>query len=170
MRAEGKILGMVCIVALFLSTMTPAATETVAQLQARFDAELNAVRKAKILEKLGDAQFEAARRAGKEGDNNTAGFTLEKFRDNVRVTLEALKKQHPDAEKQSNGYRQLEIHVRKGIREVEETLMVAPLEYKPPLHLVRTDLVAMEDELIKLLFPRRPAEKHEGASPPEKQP
>jgi len=170
MRAEGKFLGTLCSAALFLSTMAPAVTESVAQLQARFDAETDSVRKVKIIVKLGDAQFEAARHAEKEGDNNTAGFTMEKYRDNVRAALEALKKQHPDAEKQSNGFRQLEFHARKGIREVEEMLLVAPSDYKPPLEIVRTDLLAMENELIKLLFPRRPAEKHADTPPPEKQP
>lgn len=170
MRPDGKILGTLCSVVFFLSTVTPAVTETVAQLQARFDAEADSVRKAKILVKLGDAQFEVARRAGKEGDNNTAGFTMEKYRDNVRAALEALEKQHPDAEKQSNGYRQLEVHTRKGIREVDEMLIVAPEAYKPPLEIVRTDLVAMEDEMIKRLFPRRPAEKPADKVPPEKQP
>jgi hypothetical protein len=169
MRADGNFLGTLCSVALFLSTLTPVVTESVAQLQARFDAETDSVRKTKILGKLGDAQFEVARRAGKDGDNNTAGFTLEKYRDNVRAALDALKKQHPDAEKQSNGYRQLEFQVRKGIREVDETLLVAPLDYKPPLQIVRTDLMAMEEELIRLLFPRRPEEKHEATAPSEKQ-
>jgi hypothetical protein len=170
MRPDGKILGTLCSAVLFLSTMTPAATETVAQLQARFDAETDSVRKAKIMVKLGDAQFDVARQAGKGGDNNTAGFTMEKYRDNVRAALEALKKQHPDAEKHSNGYRQLEFHTRKGIREVDEMLIVAPEAYKPPLEIVRTDLAAMEDEMIKLLFPRRPAEKPADKAPPEKQP
>jgi hypothetical protein len=79
-----------------------------------------------------------------------------------------LKKQHPDAERQSNGYRQLEIHVRKGIREVDETILVSPEDYKPPLQIVRQDLVGMDDELLKMLFPRRPVEKHETAPPAEK--
>jgi hypothetical protein len=170
MRADWNFLRALCSVVLFLSTLTPAATESLAQLQSRFDAETDSVRKTKVLEKLGDAQFEVARRAGKDGDNNTTGFTLEKYRDNVRAALEALKKQHPDAEKQSNGYRQLEFQVRKGIREVEETLLVAPTDYKPPLQIVRTDLLAIDEELIKLLFPRRPEEKHEAKTPPEKQP
>jgi hypothetical protein len=63
----------------------------------------------------------------------------------------------------------LEFHTRKGIREVDEMLIVAPEAYKPPLEIVRTDLVAMEDEMIKLLFPRRPAEKPADKAPPEKQ-
>jgi hypothetical protein len=98
------------------------------------------------------------------------GMTLEKYRDNVRVAIEALKKQHPDAEKQSNGYRQLQMHVRKGIREVDETLLVSPEDYKPPLQIVRQDLIGMEEELLKMIFPHRPAEQHAATPPAEKQP
>jgi len=75
------------------------AQESVAELQAKFDRENNSVRKAKLLVKLGDAQFEESRRAGKAGDNNAVDATMEKYRDNVRAALDALKKQHPDAEK-----------------------------------------------------------------------
>lgn len=150
--------------------LTPAQAQSVAELQARFDREISSVTKAKLLIKLGDAQFEEARRAGKEGDNNTVGFTLEKYRDNVRTALDALKKQHPDAEKHSNGYRQLEMHVKNGIREVEDSMLAAPAPYRPPLQIVRQDLIAMDEELIKLLFPRRPADQHPPTPPREKQP
>jgi len=170
MRAGGTSLGAVCGLLVFLSIQPPGATESLADLQARFDRETNGVHKAKLIEKLGDAQLEEARRAGKAGDYNTVGMTLEKYRDNVRGTVEALKKQHPDAEKQSNGYRQLEMHVRKGIREVDETLLVSPEEYKPPLEIVRQDLIGMDEQLLKMLFPHRPAEHHAPAPPAEKQP
>jgi len=150
--------------------LSPAvAQQTVADLQAHFDRESNSVKKAKLLVKLGEAQFEQARRAGKEGDNNTVDGTLEKYRDNVRAALEALKKQHADAEKHSNGYRQVEIHVKEGIREVEDSMLAAPAPYKPPLQIVRQDLIAMDEELIRLLFPHRPADK-QLTPPPEKQP
>jgi hypothetical protein len=82
--------------------------------------------------------------------------------------VEVLKKQRPNAEKQSNGYRQLEMQLRKGIREVDETILVSPEAYKPPLQIVRQDLISMDDELLKMLFPRRPVEKHEAAPPAEK--
>jgi hypothetical protein len=118
--------------------------------------------------KLGEAQLEDARRAGKAGEYDSLGLTLEKYRDNVRAAVDALKKQHPDAERQSNGYRQLQMHLRKGIREVDETILVSPEGYKPPLRIVRKDLIGMEDELLKSLFPRRPLEKHEAAPPAEK--
>lgn len=154
---------------IFLMLSPAVAQQTVAELQAKFDREDNSVKKAKLLVKLGDAQFEEARRAGKEGDDNTVGFTMEKYRDNVRAALEALKKQHADAEKHSNGYRQMEMHVKQGIREVEDSMLAAPAPYKPPLQIVRHDLIAMDEEMIRLLFPHRPADKPV-PPPAEKQP
>lgn len=144
--------------------------ESVVELQAHFDHENNSVKKAKLLVKLGDAQFEESRRAGKAGDNNSVDATLEKYRDNVRAALEALKKQHPDAERHSNGYRQMEMQVKQGIREVEDSMLAATAPYKPPLQIVRQDLITMDDEMIRMLFPHRPADPKPSAPPQEKQP
>jgi hypothetical protein len=168
MRATGTSLGAVCGLLVFLAIAPPGAADSLAELQARFDRETNGVHKAKLMEKLGEAQFEEARRAGKAGEYDSLGLMLEKYRDNVRAAVEALKKQHPDGEKQSNGYRQLEMHLRKGIRELDETILVSPEGYKPPLQIVRQDLIAMDDELLKSLFPRRPLEKREAAPSAEK--
>jgi len=170
MRMGRRIRGLLLCAAVFMLPLFPLAAQSVADLQQQFDRETDSVRKAKLLVKLGDSQFDETRRAGTAGDNNTVGFTLEKYRDNVRAALEALKKQHPDAEKHSNGFRQLEMHVRKGIREVEESIAVAPDPYKPPLQIVRGDLIAVDEELIKLLFPHRPTDQHAPAPPTEKQP
>lgn len=161
-----KTFGSAVMISLML---TPAQAQSVVELQTRFDRETSAVNKAKLLVKLGDAQFEDARRAGQAGDNDTVDRTMEKYRDNVRAALEALKKQHPDAEKHSNGYRQLEMHVKSGIREVEDSMIAAPAPYKPPLQIVRQDLIAMDDEMIRLLFPHRPAGKKPATPPAEKQ-
>lgn len=144
-----------------LAAFAPATTPPLSELQQRFDQEHNAVHKAKMLQKLGDAQFDALHAAEKAEDYNAAGVTLEKYRDNVRLVLGALKAQQPDAERNSNGYRQLQMHVHRGVREVEEALFACPEEYKPPLQLVRQDLIAMDDEMLRLLFPKRPEVKPE---------
>jgi len=47
---------------------------------------------------------------------------------------------------------------------------VAPEPYKPPLEIVREDLITIDDELLKLLFPRRPLNTPAAAASPEKQP
>ena len=156
--------------AIILFAASPAPAQSLSEWQSRFDRERNSVAKAKLLERLGDAQFDEARRAEKEGNNNVVDLTLEKYRDNVRAALDALKKQHPDAEKHSNGYRQMEMHVKHGIREVEDSMLAAPAPYKPPLQIVRQELIAMDEELIQMLFPRRPAPAKPPDPPPEKQP
>jgi hypothetical protein len=148
-------------------------------LQRRFDGERDGVHKAKLLQKLGDAQFAKEREAAKANDFSTVGLVMEKYRDNVRVAVDALKKQHPDAEKHSSGYRQLEIQVGDGIREVQDVILAMPEPLRPPMELVSRDLREMDEELLRLLFPRRPGERpakpaeKPGAKPPnstEKQP
>jgi hypothetical protein len=134
---------------------TAAAADKLGEMQARFDHEKNPVHRAKLLEKLGDAEFDEARRAFKANDLSTVATVLEKYRDNVRVAFEGLKKKRTDAQKDSNGYRQLEIHVRRGIREADEIILRVPEEYQPPLQIVRRDLDGMDKELIRMLFHHR---------------
>jgi hypothetical protein len=162
-------IAVLCGAALFV-WVTVLAADKVQELQARFDQEPDPVHRAKLLEKLGDAQFAEARKAGQAGDYSTVGLLMEKYRDNVRIALEGLKKRQQDAEKHPEGYKQMQFHVDKGLRELDQILVVAPGEYKPPLRLVRQDLNKMNDELLRMLFPRRPGEQ--AVKPPgaEKQP
>jgi hypothetical protein len=146
-------------IAVVLASGSLAAQEKLSDLQARFDHDTNAIHKAKLLERLGDAQFEDARRAEKDNDYTTVGLTMEKYRDNVRAAADALKKEHPDGERHPAGYKQLEMHVQKGLREVGEIILIIPQEYKPPLQIVRHDLLVLDDQLLRALFPRRPGDK-----------
>jgi hypothetical protein len=144
--------------------------DRVKELQQHFDRETHATGKIKALEKLGEAQFDSAAKAGKEDDFESVGLTFEKYRDNARVAFELLKKQEPDADHHPNGYRQLELQVRRGIREVEETLQSVPDVVRPPLRIVRQDLINMDDELIRNLFPRRTRDPQKVPPPPESKP
>src|SRR2546423_3593197 len=156
--------------AIFLLVLTPQVafvfSDDMHDLQARFDRESNSVHKAKLLEKLGDAQLSTTRRASQSNDYQTMGIVMEKYRDNARAAIDALKKEHPNAERHTGGDKQLQIHVHKAIRELDEMLVIAPSEYRPPLELVRSDLASIDDELLQLLFPRRPESK----KPDEKKP
>ena len=148
------------------------AADKMGELQARFDHEVNSVHKAKLLQKLGDEQFAETRLASQANDYKTVGQIMEKYRDNARAVIDALKKEHPDAERQMGGYKQLQIHIHRGIRELNELLVLAPIEYRPPLELVHQDLISMDDELLLKLFPPRREKKKPAAptDPPEKQP
>ena len=147
-----------------------AASDKLKELQDRFDKESRAGGKIRELVKLGDAQFAAATELGKSGDFTEVGLLFEKYRDNVREALELLKKQEPDADKHPHNYRQLELEVRRGLREVEQTMLIAPDFARPPLGLVDKDLLELDDVLIKLLFPRHSTEAPKPAHAEEPKP
>jgi len=141
--------------ALLSCSVALATADKLRELQEHFDRANHAGAKIKDLQKLGALEFDAATQASKTGDFIAVGLIFEKYRDNVRQAFELLKKQEPDADRHSSGYRQLELEVRQGIREVEDTLLVAPEDVRPPLEIVRKDLIETDDVLIHLLFPRR---------------
>ena len=143
------------ILAAILVDASVFAADKLKELQDHFDHDTHAGSKVKDLQKLAAAQFEAATNAGTAGDYVAVGLIFEKYRDNVRVTFELLKKQEPDADRHPGGFRQLELTVRQGIREVEDTMLASPEAVRPPLGIVRKDLIEMDDALIHLLFPRR---------------
>jgi hypothetical protein len=154
---------------LFLGALVCAATaraDKLGDLQARFDAENNGVHKAKLLQHLGDAEFEEAARAEKAGDFSTVGLLMEKYRDNVAAASTVLEKENPDGEHHPMGYKQLEMHVQKGLRELDEYILEAPDPFKPPLQLVRQNLLNIDDKLLRRLFPSHHRPKTPDATSP----
>ena len=160
------------LVFLAMPCVHAASQDKVAELQSSFDRETSSVRKAKDFVKLGDAQFAEARAASQSRDFPSVGLIMEKYRDNARLAFAALRKEHPNAEKQMGGYKQLQMHIDSALREIDETLIVAPQEFKPPLFLVREDLSNLDDQLLHMLFPNRPKPKgppdDPSAKPPDK--
>lgn len=144
------------LVALLLAGGAAAAKEQVSELQARFDRETNSAHKAKLLTKLGDAQFEQIREAERDGNYAAVVKKLESYRDNVRAAIAALKQEHPNAEKESGGYRRVQIHVREKAREVGQIVLAAPEGARDPMAALQKELERINEELLQLLFPRRP--------------
>jgi hypothetical protein len=141
-----------------------AAQDRVAALQTEFDRETNAVRKAKLIHKLGDAQFQEARRYGDAGDYDAVAKWMESYRDDAETALAALKAFHPDGERHPEGYKEMHIHMRKSLRVLEETILETPDSYRARLEAVRKDLIGVEDQLMAALFPRPPG-KSPGKAP-----
>jgi hypothetical protein len=184
-KVGGEARAWLCAVAVVMLVATFAArsargVDDLATLQKRFDQETDGVHKAKLLVKLGDLQFDAERQAAKSSDYVNVGVIMEKYRDNVRIAVQALKKTHPDGEKHPGGYRELEMSTGRGLREIRDVILTMPEDLRPPMQLVERDLIDLDNELLRQLFPRRPGEKpplEQGAStpkktekPPEKQP
>ena len=157
--------------AALLWTCSPAfAADRIQELQDHFDHETHGSGKVKALVKLGDAQFEAASKAEEAGDFSSVALTFEKYRDNVRTSFNLLTKQEPDADRHPGGYRQLEMLVRRGIREVNDMILIVPEAVRPPMQIVRQDLLEVDEALIRKLFPRRTKDPQKSPPPPEAKP
>ncbi len=170
LRMPGVFILTACFFGLISLAQFAGATEKHSDLQAQFDRETHSFSKIKILDKLGEAQFRFATDAERSADYQTVAFIFEKYRDNVRSALQLLTQQEPNAERHGDGYRRIELQVRKGIREVEETLIVVPQVVRPPLQIVRQDLIDMDDFLIHQLFPKGTRDPGLNAAPPEAKP
>jgi len=70
----------------------------------------------RALVKLGDEQIDEARKQLKNGDDVASLHTLEQYRDEVRHIAELLKATGVDPEKQTAGFKELQISLRETVR------------------------------------------------------
>jgi len=128
----------------------------------QFAQESDPVRKAKALPRLGEAQFEQVRKEIAAQSYDQALHIVEDYRDEVRGAVAALKSTGVNAERRPSGFKQLQIHLRKSLRELDQTLLALPDDQRPPFESIRQELLSTEKELLDLLFPRKPGK---GRSP-----
>lgn len=139
--------------------LPPVAQDRIAELAAQFNRESDPVRKARALPKLGDAQFDLARQETDAGHYQQALKLFGEYRDEVKAAEAALKASGVNAERKPAGFKQLQIHLRLGLREIDQTILALPDQERPPFEALRKELVDVEKELIDMLFPRQPGKK-----------
>ena len=127
------------------------------EYRVNFERETDPVRKARALPKYGDALIERAGQQLQASEVDAALKTLEQYRDAVATSHSALKASGINGEKKPSGFKQLEIHVRRGVRRLEDLIVNVPFERRKPFEDVQKQLAQVDHELIEMLFPRRPA-------------
>ena len=148
-----------------LLTATARVQDRVAELKSQFSRESDPVRKAKALPKLGDAQFDRVRKEIGAENFSQALRIIEDYREEVRTTLAALKATGVDAERKPAGFKQLQLYVRKSLRELDQVVLALPEGQREPFEAVRRELLSVEKELLELLFPRQPGKSAEQQKP-----
>jgi hypothetical protein len=126
------------------------------KLELRFAQETDPVRKARAFPKLGEARLNVLRGQLRDEDFAAGSKTLQQYRDEARTAFAGLKSSGIDAEKKSNGFRQLQIHLRRSIRQLADLITLLPFAEREPLETIQKELDQMERELINMLFPRQP--------------
>ncbi len=161
MRATSFILnrvspGLLMLAALALLPLHGLHAQDTGELKTRMNAAGNAVERARAFPRYGEAILKEARTAANNGDYEKAEKILTEYRDTVKQLHEALRGSVPNPEKKPNGFKQLQIHVRKAIRDLEDLVASVPANLQPPFDFLRKEIERLDKALIDDLFPRQP--------------
>lgn len=145
--------------ALPVAAQTAKIQKDIAKDEAKYERETKPVSRAKEVVKLGRAEYKAARQCVDGGNVSGALQFLKNYNEQAIVAHDALDKTGVDAEKHSNGFRQLEISVRESLRELRDITGRVPFDQSQPFRALEKDLDALNQKLILELFPRQPGRK-----------
>jgi hypothetical protein len=134
------------------------AVDKLAELRTRFANEPDAVHKAKLLGPLADAEFHAMQDMVVAGKLSDAASLANEMADEAETVLKALDARGKDPEKHPEGYKHLEISVRASVRRIDSILVELSADDQAPFLAVKKRLDAVEHQLLRELFPHRPAE------------
>ena len=162
---SAAIRGFGCTLAAALLFLPLLPQERLGLYKSQFDNEKDPVRKAKILVKLAESQFQHIRSEADSGEQEDGLKDLEIVRDECISTHEALKAKGLDPERKSAGFKELEISVRESLHRLREILAGLGGEDEKHYAKVRSQLEQLNNELIRELFPRQP-----GAGPQNPKP
>jgi hypothetical protein len=135
-----------------------------AELRSEFAKESNAFRKAKLMPRLGEAEFREIADAIAAGRLPDAQAGLERYRAEAEACQKGLDGMGIDAEKHPAGFKQLQISLWESIRRLNHLLEGLTSDEQAPFLAVAKDLEQMDRHVFYELFPRQP----DGSTPAEK--
>src|ERR1700683_4391496 len=126
------------------------------EYQTRFDKEKNPVRRAKLMDKLGDLQFEQIRADVRDDDLDRGAKVLDSYVDDCETAHKDLKGTGADAERKPDGFKQLQVSVRANLLRLDKMMTDIDAEERKPFLTAKKKLEDLDKELIHELFPRQP--------------
>jgi hypothetical protein len=127
--------------------------------QSQFDKEKNPVRRAKMMDKLGDLQFEQLRADLRDDDFDRGMLMLNDYLKDCVSVHQALKEKDVDPERKPDGFKQLQVSVRSNLQRLDDMLAGLDSEERKPFLTARRKLDELNKQLIHELFPRQPDAK-----------
>lgn len=134
------------------------------ELRARFAQETDAVHRAQIMPKMGEATFDEIDKDVDAGKLPDALELLKEYRDEIHACEKGLDERKIDAEKHPRGYKQLEISLRESLRKLNGLMVGFTADEQAPFVEVRQELEEMNRHLIRELFPKGPSDDN---TPPD---
>lgn len=144
------------ILAICLVSYAGGDQDRIGEFLNEFSHETNPVRKAKILERLGDEEFQTIEHAVDAGNLQAALEDLQSYVEQLDLTKKALDATGVNAEKKPNGFKELQISVRQNLDRLGSLLGNMTRDEQGPFENVRRRLDTIDRSLIRELFPRQP--------------
>jgi hypothetical protein len=152
--------------ALALLIPPQAQHDRLGEYKSHFDKESDPQRKAKLIEKLGDFQFDHVRQQVQAGDIDDSLNTLTTYRDECASLHESLQATGADPEKKPAGFKQLEFSVRESLTRLEDIMAGLPKEDQKRFGEIRNELAGLDHQLILELFPKQSKPAGRGTTKP----
>jgi hypothetical protein len=146
--------GFVLLAALIAGSASP--NDRLVELRSRFAQETNPVKKAKLMPRLGEAEFREIHSHVKDERLADALAGLEQYRAEAQECAKGLDSTGIDAEKHSAGFKQLQISLRESLRRLDHLIVGLTGEEQASFRAVREDLDQIDRDLLHKLFPRQP--------------
>jgi hypothetical protein len=130
------------------------AGETLERLREQFHGERDPVQRAKLFSKLGAALLAEMKKQEAEKQYERVLPLFLEYRDSAAAATSGLTATGIDAEKHPAGFRELEMHMRKSLHQVNDIVFGMPLEDREPLRKAQQEIEDLDNRLVKSLFPR----------------
>lgn len=130
--------------------------EDLAKDQAQFDREKDPVHRAKILVKLGRAEFDQIESDASNNNLDKAVAGLRQYQGQVNSVSKALDATGRKADKHAAGFLQLQISVRDALLRLNNLLVGLTSDEQKPFLDARDDLDSLNRHLMLELFPSQP--------------
>jgi hypothetical protein len=132
------------------------AQNRVPEFRTRFSQETDPMRRAQMMPRLGQAEFDEITRDIDAGKLPEALAILKEYSSEIDSAEKGLDAGHINAEKHPKGYKQLEISLRESLRRLNALLVSFTGDDQTPFLVVRQGLDDLNRHLIRELFPNQP--------------
>lgn len=157
-RSARRVHIVVEICALLLTAallLAPArAEDRLETLRAEFHNQNDAVKRARLFSKLGNALIAEMRKLESAHQYDAVAPLFFEYHDSASEAYRGLVAGGRDPEKHSGGYRELEMHLRQSLHQLDELVFGLPFADREALRGPQKDIEDLDDKLVKALFPR----------------
>lgn len=162
MRARIRL----AVAAVALLGLSLPAADTLEKLKAKLEREKNPADRAKITVKIGNLLYTQFAQAYAEQRYEAGSTLLDDYLNHVRRAHRDLMHSGRKASRKTKGFKELEIHLRRMMLQVNDLAQAVPYDERAPLEAALREMQDLQESLMRALFdlPRRQA-----ADPPAQQ-